>query len=65
MTWGLRASFLEIETVRTPDGLMLSQCHYMTDIPKRAGMTDSKPLATPILVSRSVEASSEPYDDPI
>ncbi|XP_019150526.1 PREDICTED: uncharacterized protein LOC109147319 [Ipomoea nil] len=36
---------------------------YMTDILKRAGMAECKPLATPIPVSKSVPSNADLYDD--
>ncbi|XP_031105201.1 uncharacterized protein LOC116010077 [Ipomoea triloba] len=56
--------FLGIETVKCADGVLLLQHRYMTDILKRAGMTDYKPLATPIATSLPTSVSTEPYDDP-
>ncbi|XP_031101872.1 uncharacterized protein LOC116005775 [Ipomoea triloba] len=41
-----------------------SQQRYMLDILKRAGMSDCKPLSTPISVSRPVPVQADPYDDP-
>lgn len=54
--------FLGIETIKCDDGILLSQQRYMTNILKRAGMTDCKHLATPISVLRHASAST--YDDP-
>ncbi|XP_031101887.1 uncharacterized protein LOC116005790 [Ipomoea triloba] len=51
---GTPSVFLEIETMPFERGLLLSQRRYMSGILKRAGMSDYKPLATPISVSRSV-----------
>ncbi|XP_019186569.1 PREDICTED: uncharacterized protein LOC109181273 [Ipomoea nil] len=48
--------FLAIETVKCDDGILLSQQRYMNDILKRVGMTECKPLSTPIPVSKSVHS---------
>ncbi|XP_031131814.1 uncharacterized protein LOC116033196 [Ipomoea triloba] len=56
--------FLGIETVKCVDGLILSQRKYMNDILKRVGMTNCKPLATPLSVLRSSSISTDLYDDP-
>lgn len=61
---GAPCFFLGIETVRTPDGLLLSQRRYMRDILKCVGMVDCKLLATPIPISRPVDTASESFVDP-
>ncbi|XP_019190750.1 PREDICTED: uncharacterized protein LOC109185223 [Ipomoea nil] len=55
--------FLGIETVKCGDGILLSQQRYMTDILKRAGMTDCKSLATSISVSKPTIFDADLYDD--
>ncbi|XP_019176093.1 PREDICTED: uncharacterized protein LOC109171521 [Ipomoea nil] len=64
MDLGELGFFFEIETVKCDDGILLSQQRYMPDILKRAGMTDCKPLATPISVLKSVPLNADLYDDP-
>ncbi|XP_019181955.1 PREDICTED: uncharacterized protein LOC109177102 [Ipomoea nil] len=56
--------FLGIETVRTGDGLLLSQRRYMTDLLGRSGMVDCKPLTTPTSVTKVVTPSDTPYENP-
>lgn len=56
--------FLGIQIVFLPDGIVLSQRRYMTDILQCAGILECKPLATPILVSRPTVASIDSYYDP-
>ncbi|XP_031102077.1 uncharacterized protein LOC116005983, partial [Ipomoea triloba] len=56
--------FLGIETVKCADGVLLSQRRYMTDILKRAGMTDCKPVSTPTTTSKTISTCTDPYDDP-
>ncbi|XP_019189245.1 PREDICTED: uncharacterized protein LOC109183634 [Ipomoea nil] len=56
--------FLDIETVKNNDGIILSQQQYMNDILTRAGMTNCKPLSTPISVSKVVPFNADLYDDP-
>lgn len=57
--------FLGIETVHSKNALLMSQARYMRDILHRAGMSDCKPIATPILVSRQAATdSSMPCEDP-
>lgn len=55
--------FLGIETVPFETDLLLSQRRYMSGILKRAGMSDYKPLATPVSVSRSVSLFEELFDN--
>ncbi|XP_031131676.1 uncharacterized protein LOC116033060 [Ipomoea triloba] len=56
--------FLGIETVKYSGSLLFSQHRYMADILKRAGMSDCKPLSTPISLFRSASVQADPYDDP-
>ncbi|XP_031120268.1 uncharacterized protein LOC116023408 [Ipomoea triloba] len=44
--------FLGIEMVKNGNAINLSQQRYMTDILKRAGMAECKPLATPISTTK-------------
>ncbi|XP_019172816.1 PREDICTED: uncharacterized protein LOC109168230 [Ipomoea nil] len=56
--------FLGIETIKCSDEILLSQQRYIVDILKRVGMTDCKPLSTPIPISKSLVHSIDLYDDP-
>ena len=38
--------FLGIEVIRTPDGIMLSQRHYILNLLYKFGMTECKPITT-------------------
>ena len=40
--------FLGIEVIRTPDGIMLSQRHYILNLLYKFGMTAYKPVTTPL-----------------
>ena len=40
--------FLGIEVIRTPDDIMLSQRHYILNLLYKFGMTECKPVTTPI-----------------
>ena len=40
--------FLGIEVIRTPDGIMLSQRHYILNLLYKFGMTKCKPVTTPL-----------------
>ncbi|KAH9671391.1 retrovirus-related pol polyprotein from transposon RE1 [Citrus sinensis] len=40
--------FLGLELLRTPSGVFLSQHHYVRSLLDRFGMTDAKPIATPL-----------------
>jgi len=54
--------FLGIEVKRNLDGLILSQGKYAEQIVKRAGMSNSKPINTPL---SSVEKLSAAEGDPL
>lgn len=58
--------FLGIEMVKQGTSVLLSQQRYMSDILKRAGMAECKPLATPISTTRSASSvlDADPFDDP-
>ncbi|XP_019160488.1 PREDICTED: uncharacterized protein LOC109157062 [Ipomoea nil] len=55
--------FLGIETIKCKDGILLSQQRYMTDILTHAGMTDCKPLATPMSASKPIISNADLYDN--
>ena len=40
--------FLGIEVIRTPDDIMLSQRHYILNLLYKFGMTECKPVTTPL-----------------
>ena len=40
--------FLRIEVIRTPGGIMLSQRHYILNLLYKFGMTECKPVTTPL-----------------
>ncbi|XP_019157555.1 PREDICTED: uncharacterized protein LOC109154145 [Ipomoea nil] len=61
---GAPSFFLGIETIPVKDGLLLSQQRYMTDILKRAGMVECKPLVTPVSLTRVGTDPPVPYADP-
>ena len=46
--------FLGIEVSRVRDGILLTQEKYATDILKRVGMTNCKPVAAPLSVSEKL-----------
>jgi hypothetical protein len=41
-------SFLGIEVIRTPEGILISQWHYALDMLFKFGMADYKPISTPL-----------------
>ncbi|XP_019157570.1 PREDICTED: uncharacterized protein LOC109154165 [Ipomoea nil] len=61
---GTPSFFLGIEIVKVGTGILLSQRRYMKDILALAGMTDCKPLATPVAVTQPVTPSAQPFDNP-
>ncbi|XP_019154331.1 PREDICTED: uncharacterized protein LOC109150810 [Ipomoea nil] len=61
---GSPSFFLGIETIRTADGIMLSQRRYMNDLLTRAGMLDCKPLDTPASVTQPMSSAAVPHDNP-
>jgi hypothetical protein len=40
--------FLEIEVIRTPEGILIRQRHYALDMLFKFGMADCKPISTPL-----------------
>jgi hypothetical protein len=48
--------FFGIEVKTLPDGLLLTQEKYATDILRRAGMLSCKPIATPMTTSEKLSA---------
>lgn len=56
--------FLGIETLTSPDGVVLYQRRYMKDILARAGMSDCKALSTPASITQATSPDTEPCDNP-
>lgn len=50
--------FLGIEVRKLHDGILLKQEKYATDLLKKAGMMDCKPVSTPISTSEKLSAYS-------
>jgi hypothetical protein len=48
--------FLDIEGKKTSSGILLSQEKYATDILKRVGMMNCKPIKTPMTVSEKLSS---------
>jgi hypothetical protein len=48
--------FLDIEGKKTSSGILLSQEKYATDILKRVGMMNCKPIKTPMMVSEKLSS---------
>ncbi|XP_031101834.1 uncharacterized protein LOC116005735 [Ipomoea triloba] len=55
--------YIDAQTIKCDDGILLSQQRYMTIILKRDGMIECKALSTPISISKSVPFSADLYDD--
>ncbi|XP_019053809.1 PREDICTED: uncharacterized protein LOC109114899 [Nelumbo nucifera] len=57
--------FLDIEFIRHPHGILLSQQQYITDILQRAHMESAKPISSPMEVNTKLsQYSGHPLDDP-
>ncbi|KAK1417226.1 hypothetical protein QVD17_26351 [Tagetes erecta] len=56
--------FLGLEVMHTTKGLFLSQTKYANDILARAGLTDTKPVPTPLSTSDTFTKEGTPYSDP-
>ncbi|XP_020680835.1 SUPPRESSOR OF GAMMA RESPONSE 1 isoform X2 [Dendrobium catenatum] len=57
--------FLGIHAVKTNSGILLHQQHYAKAIVERAGMTQSKPVSTPIACKITTSSTSqEPFSNP-
>ena len=50
--------FLGIEVIRTPNGIMLSQKHYILNLLYKFGMTQCKPVTTPLDRNLKLDADS-------
>ena len=55
--------FLGLEATQLQDGLFLSQTKYAHDILARAQMLDSKPIATPMVVSQHLSSDGDAFAD--
>ncbi|PKU70250.1 Retrovirus-related Pol polyprotein from transposon TNT 1-94 [Dendrobium catenatum] len=63
---GHLSQFLGITALPTSDGLLLHQRRYAQSILQRAGMTNCKPTATPIIAkSHNSSQPSKPFFDPL
>ncbi|XP_043710497.1 uncharacterized mitochondrial protein AtMg00810-like [Telopea speciosissima] len=57
--------FLGIEATYNSDGLTLSQSRYIADLLQRAGMSDCKPVLTPMTTTfKTSAAGGVPYSNP-
>lgn len=56
--------FLGIEVVRTQTGLFLSQTKYALYILTRAGMLNSRPVATPLSTNDTLTSRGDAYRYP-
>ncbi|PKU74875.1 Retrovirus-related Pol polyprotein from transposon TNT 1-94 [Dendrobium catenatum] len=57
--------FLGIHAVKTKSGILLHQQHYAKSIVERAGMTQSKPVSTPVACKTTTSSTSqEPFSNP-
>ena len=52
--------FLGIEVIRTPDGILLSQQHYVLNMLYKFGMTDCRPVSTPMDRNQKLRPNSGP-----
>ena len=50
--------FLNIEVIRTPVGIMLSQRHYILNLLYKFDMTECKPVSTPLDQNLKLDAAS-------
>ena len=56
--------FLGIEVLSNPNGVLLSQHRYITDILRKTNMLEAKPIASPMASSTSLSAyEGEPVSD--
>jgi hypothetical protein len=56
--------FLGIEVLSNPNGVLLSQHRYITNILHRTNMLEAKPIASPMASSTSLSAyEGEPFPD--
>ena len=50
--------FLGIEVIRTPVGIVLSQRHYILNLLYKFGVTNCKPMSTPLDRNLKLDAAS-------
>ena len=50
--------FLGIEVIRTPVGILISQRHYVLNLLYKFGLTDCKPVSTPLDRNLKIDADS-------
>ena len=50
--------FLGIEVIQTPDGIMISQWHYILNLLFKFGMTECKPVSTLLNQNLKLDAKS-------
>ena len=55
--------FLGIEVIRTPDGILLSQRHYVLNMLYKFGMTECRPISTPLDRKQKLCPNSGPACD--
>ena len=51
--------FLGLQVQKNKDGIFLSQTKYLTQILKKYGMEDSKPVSTPMVIGCSLSSNDE------
>ena len=56
--------FLSIEVIRSPKGILISQCHYVLSMLFKFGMTDCKSVSTPLYRNLKLHPDSEMTCDP-
>ena len=55
--------FLGIEVIRTPDGILLSQRHYVLNMLYKFGMMECRPVSTPLDQNQKIRPNSGPACD--
>ena len=55
--------FLGIEVIRTPDGILLSQQHYVLNILYKFGMMECRHVSTPLDRNQKLRPDSKPACD--
>ena len=49
--------FLGIEVIRTPIGILISQWHYVLNLLYKFGLTECKPVSTPLDQNQKIDAT--------
>lgn len=57
--------FLGIEVLRQKKDVILSQRQYILDILQRAGLSDCKPVSSPMSISQVLSIDDSPLSDPV